>query len=199
MIRFEQVNFAYQDKTIVKDFTFTLPAKGITLLTGSSGCGKTTLLRLIAGLERPQSGLVTAPETAMLFQENRLFPWRTSLAHLTDVMTESAAQAREKAMSLLAMVELENEANVFPSALSGGMQRRLSLARCFALQKPLYLLDEPFSGVDEERRERILTRLQKQGYALLLSGHEEGLAGRADRIFTLDGPPVAVIKTQLHE
>ena len=195
MIHFEQVNFAYQDKIIVKDFTFTLPAKGATLLTGPSGCGKTTLLRLIAGLERPQSGTVTAPEAALLFQENRLFPWRSALSHLTDVMTEPPALAKEKAMVLLAMVELENEADSLPAALSGGMQRRLSLARCFALHRSLYLLDEPFSGVDEQRRDRILTRLQNEGHALLLIGHEEGLADRADRIFALDGPPVVATRT----
>ena len=195
MIHFEQVNFAYQDKIIVKDFTFTLPAKGTTLLTGPSGCGKTTLLRLIAGLERPQSGTVTAPEAALLFQENRLFPWRSALSHLTDVMTEPPALAKEKAMALLTMVELENEADSLPAALSGGMQRRLSLARCFALYRPLYLLDEPFSGVDEQRRDRILTRLQNEGHALLLIGHEEGLADRADRIFALDGPPVVATRT----
>jgi len=196
MIHFEQVNFAYQDKTIIKDFTFTLPAEGLTLLTGPSGCGKTTLLRLIAGLERPQSGTITAPESAVLFQENRLFPWRNALFHLTDVMPGPPAQNKEKAMALLAMVELESEADTFPTALSGGMQRRLSLARCFALQKSLYLLDEPFSGVDEERRMRILTRLKKQGCNLLLIGHEEGLTSWMDNIFTLDGPPITIKKSK---
>jgi ABC-type nitrate/sulfonate/bicarbonate transport system, ATPase component len=195
MIYFEQVNFAYQDKIIVKDFTFTLPAKGTTLLTGPSGCGKTTLLRLIAGLERPQSGTVIAPKTAFLFQENRLFPRRSALSHLIDVMSEPPAIAKEKAMALLAMVELENEADSLPAALSGGMQRRLTLARCFALHRPLYLLDEPFSGVDEQRRDRILTRLQNESHALLLIGHEEGLADRADKIFALNGPPVVATRT----
>ena len=196
MIRLEQVNFAYPDKIIVKDFSFSLPSEGMTLLTGPSGCGKTTLLRLIAGLEHPQSGHIAAPDAAILFQENRLFPWRTALSHLTDVMTDSPAQAREKAMSLLALVELENEAAALPSALSGGMQRRLSLARCFALQKPLYLLDEPFSGVDEDRRMRILTHLKNQGYHLLLISHEEGLSPWMDSIFSLDGPPLSVRKTK---
>ena len=196
MIHFEQVNFNYSEKIIVKDFSFTLPTQGLTLLTGSSGCGKTTLLRLIAGLEQPQSGTITAPKTAMLFQENRLFPWRSVLSHLTDVMTLPPASAKEKALDLLAVVELENEANALPAILSGGMQRRLSLARCFALQKPLYLLDEPFSGVDKKRRERILTRLQERNYTLLLSGHEEGLADRADNIFSLNGPPVIVTRTK---
>ena len=196
MIHFEQVNFNYSNKIIVKDFSFTLPTQGLTLLTGSSGCGKTTLLRLIAGLEQPQSGTITAPKTAMLFQENRLFPWRSVLSHLTDVMTLPPASAKEKALDLLAMVELENEVNALPAILSGGMQRRLSLARCFALQNSLYLLDEPFSGVDEKRRERILTRLQERNYTLLLSGHEEGLADRADNIFSLSGPPVIVTRTK---
>jgi len=196
MIHFEQVNFNYSNKIIVKDFSFTLPTQGLTLLTGSSGCGKTTLLRLIAGLEQPQSGTITAPKTAMLFQENRLFPWRSVLSHLTDVMTLPPASAKEKALDLLAMVELENEANALPAILSGGMQRRLSLARCFTLQNSLYLLDEPFSGVDEKRRERILTRLQERNYTLLLSGHEEGLADRADNIFSLSGPPVIVTRTK---
>ena len=88
-IHLDHISFEYGRREILSDFTLTLPGVGVTILRGPSGCGKTTLLRLLAGLEQPRSGQITGVcprETAFLFQENRLLPWRTAEQHLTDVL-----------------------------------------------------------------------------------------------------------------
>lgn len=192
MLKCESLCLSYADKTVLKDFSLDLPLSGLTVLRGPSGCGKTTLLRLLGGLERPDSGSITgiAPqETAFLFQENRLLPWRTVEQHLTDVMPRPDAG---KARALLELVELDQESPRYPRELSGGMGRRLALARCLALESKLYLLDEPFAGVDPDRAERILQRLRQSGRAVLLVSHEERVAALADRVVELDGCPLFV-------
>ena len=146
MIQISNLTLAYGDKLVLDRFSLTLPDTGVTVLSGPSGCGKTTLMRCIAGLERPQNGTVSgiAPsETAFLFQEDRLFPWRTVEQHLTDVLPKSR---RGEADRWLALAGLEAEKTALPAALSGGMKRRLALVRALALGGKLYLLDEPSPG-----------------------------------------------------
>lgn len=193
MISAEHITVCYGERRVLDDFSLVLPETGITALSGPSGCGKTTLLRVLAGLERPQSGTVSGispREIAILFQENRLLPWRSVGQHLTDVLPKD----RWKDVSrLLELVELGGEASVYPPALSGGMGRRLALARCLSLPARLYLLDEPFAGVDRERAGRIMDRMRTLGLPILLSSHEEDILSMADRVIPLDGPPLRLL------
>ena len=192
MIALDNVTLAYGDKVVCRDFSLAIPTEGITVLRGPSGCGKTTLLRALAGLEQPLSGRVvgiTPGETAFLFQENRLLPWRTVEQHVTDLLPRTR---REEAARLLALTELAGEEQSLPAALSGGMGRRLALARCLALDARLYLMDEPFAGVDPARAERIMAALREWQAPILLVSHEEGIAAMAHRIITLEGPPLRV-------
>ena len=193
MIQISNLTLAYGDKLVLDRFSLTLPDEGVTVLSGPSGCGKTTLMRCIAGLETPQSGTISgiAPnETAFLFQEDRLFPWRTVEQHLTDILPR---EERGRADNLLSLVELSEERSSYPGSLSGGMGRRLALARCLALPARLYLLDEPFAGVDLPRALRILDRLRETDRAFLLVSHEEPILSRADQVLTLEGPPLRVL------
>lgn len=193
MIELSHLSFSYGDRTVLSDFSLTLPDRGITALQGPSGCGKTTLLRLLAGLERPQSGTISGvvPGTgAILFQENRLLPWRTVGQHITDVLPKERQGERDRWLEL---VELEGEANTLPAALSGGMGRRLALARCLALGGSLYLLDEPFAGVDSERARRILERIRALGTPVVLTSHQAPVLDLADRVIALDGPPLRLL------
>ena len=193
MMRCEELTLSFGDKQVLDHFSLELPLRGITALRGPSGCGKTTLLRVLAGLERPQGGQVRglAPgDTAILFQENRLFPWRTVEQHLTDILPR---EERDRADNLLSLVELSEERPAYPGSLSGGMGRRLALARCLALPARLYLLDEPFAGVDLPRALRILDRLRETDRAFLLVSHEEPILSRADQVLTLEGPPLRVL------
>lgn len=190
MIRLEEISLAFGEKQVMDRFSLALPEEGITALRGPSGCGKTSLLRILAGLERPQSGRVTGigpGETAILFQENRLLPWRTVEQHLTDVLPR---ERWREVGRWLELVELAGEETRFPAELSGGMGRRLALARCLALGGQLYLLDEPFAGVDPERAERIMERLKALRNPVLMVSHEPRVLERAEHIIDLEGPPL---------
>lgn len=190
MIRCKDLTVSFGDKTVLHHFSLNIPDSGVTALSGPSGCGKTTLLRVLAGLERPQEGSIEgiAPrETAILFQDDRLLPWRTVEQHLTDVLPR---ERRGRVPELLALAELEGEEKSFPAALSGGMGRRLALARCLALDARLYLLDEPFAGIDLPRALRVLERLRGWPAPVLLVSHEPVILGHADRAIELDGPPL---------
>lgn len=193
MIELSHLSFAYGDRAVLSDLSLALPAQGITALQGPSGCGKTTLLRLLAGLERPQAGRITGispGEGAILFQENRLLPWRTVGQHLTDVLPR---ERWGEAARWLELVELDGEGDTLPSALSGGMGRRLALARCLALGGSIYLLDEPFAGVDPDRTRRILARIRTLGIPVVLASHQAPVLDLADRVIALDGPPLRLL------
>ena len=193
MIRVRDLSLSYGDKAVLEHFSLDIPLDGLTALTGPSGCGKTTLLRMLAGLETPQSGAVTGLDpkrTAFLFQENRLLPWRTVRQQITDVLPHAR---REEADKWLAFAELTGEEDRLPGQLSGGMARRLALARCAALGGDALLLDEPFTGVDQERRGRILDRLQALGTPVLLASHEPDVLARCGHVIELTGTPLAAV------
>ncbi len=193
MIQIRDLTLRYGDKPVLDQFSLELSGSGLTALTGPSGCGKTTLLRVLAGLERPDAGTVEGIDparTAVLFQEDRLLPWRTAEQQIADVLPR---ERRGEAADWLAFAELEGEGRTRPAALSGGMARRLALARCAALGGNLLLLDEPFTGVDIPRALRLLERLRGLHVPVLLVSHEAAVLDACDRVIALDGPPLRVL------
>lgn len=197
MIQISNLTLAYGDKLVLDRFSLALPDTGVTVLSGPSGCGKTTLMRCIAGLEQPRNGTISgiAPsETAFLFQEDRLFPWRTVEQHLMDVLPQSRWAEVPR---WLALAELTGEEGSFPASLSGGMRRRLALVRALALGGQLYLLDEPFTGVDPARVRRLMDTLRALDAPVLLSSHETLACSLADQVICLDGPPLRLAKGQV--
>ena len=142
----EKVSFAYDKTSVLDEVTWRLPDSGVVCLWGASGCGKTTALRLLAGLEKPDNGKVCGVErVAMVFQEDRLLPWRTALENVLLVGADA-----EHACELLAKLGLTTEETcAYPQHLSGGQQRRVALARALAADSDILLLDEPFNGLDE--------------------------------------------------
>ena len=188
MLRICELTVSFGEKRVLDSFSLTLPGEGITALAGPSGCGKTTLLRALAGFERAEEGGFTLPgETVLLFQEDRLFPWRRTGEQIADVLPR---ERRQEVGRFLPLVELEGEEDRPIQVLSGGMRRRLALARALACEGGVYLLDEPFTGVDKERAGRILERIRALGKPVLLSSHEEGVLALADRVVHLEGPPL---------
>ena len=156
-IRLEHISKSFGEKKVIENFTLEFADKGITVLMAPSGTGKTTLLRIIAGLEKPDSGTVDfcGDRVAVVFQESRLFPWLTAVENIT----VAAGVSRERAEELLREFHMETEFHRYPSQLSGGMQRRVALARAFAYGGAL-LLDEPFNGLDKELTAEIIGKIK---------------------------------------
>jgi NitT/TauT family transport system ATP-binding protein len=155
---------------VLRGISVDLAPGSFTAILGASGCGKTTLLRLIAGLESPTAGSVVADgdgPVSYVFQEARLLPWRRALANVElplqiapDARMSSAAR-RSAATGALARVGLADRIAAFPSELSGGMRMRVSLARALVTQPRLLLLDEPFGALDELTRESLNAQLRE--------------------------------------
>ena len=196
MIEARDLTLRYGDKPVLDRFSLSIPTDGLTALSGPSGCGKTTLLRVLAGLEIPETGTVGGADpsrTAFLFQEDRLLPWRTVGQHITDVLPRSR---RGELADWLAFAELSGEESAYPGELSGGMARRLALARCAALGGELLLLDEPFAGVDPLRAARIMARLRTLGVPVVLASHQDPVLAACDRVIELDGPPLVTFSRE---
>lgn len=146
MIELNHVCFSYGSIAVLRDFSLCINAGERVAVHGASGCGKTTLLRLILGLEQPQSGTVTvdAERTAVLFQEDRLLPYLSVARNCALFAADQSTVA-----PMLQALGLADAAEALPSALSGGMARRAALARALCHDAVLYLFDEPFNGLDE--------------------------------------------------
>jgi len=162
----------------------------VITVTGPRQSGKTTLLRVLAGLLEPERGSVELPGRSILFfQEDRLFPGLTALGQVEAALPKAR---RGEAVRVLELAELGEDKNKRPGELSGGMARRVALARCLALPARLYLLDEPFAGVDLPRAERILSRVRALGRPVVLTAHEPGILALCDKVFSLSGPPLRI-------
>ena len=193
MIKLENITLRYGGKLVLDRFSLELPGRGFTALSGPSGCGKTTLLRVLAGLAAPECGTVSGIDparTAFLFQEDRLLPWRTVRQHIADVLPRAR---RGEVGKWLAFAEMEGEGDACPAGLSGGMARRLALARCAALGGELLLLDEPFAGVDPARTARMLERLRALDVPVVLASHQPQVLSACEWMIALDGPPLVQI------
>ena len=197
-------------KDVLKDVSFELEAGALTVLMGPSGCGKTTLACMLAGYLAPDAGTLeiegrpiteAGPDRIMVFQETALWHWMTVL---DNVMfgprasgTMSAAQAREKALELLARFGLRDFKYRYPGQLSGGMRRRVELAQAMINNPKLMILDEPFRGLD------VMTRGLMQEYYLkifaenrmttlfITSELEEALVV-GERVLVMDGTPARI-------
>lgn len=157
-IVFDNVTKTYGSKCVFSAFSHAFAFKGITALMGPSGCGKTTFLRLMCGLETPDCGTVTGvpQQYTFMFQENRLLPWASALENVALVSDTETAE------NILCKVGLAQELQTLPSALSGGMQRRVALARALAHQSPVMFLDEPFKGLDTDLRRAMIELLVRE-------------------------------------
>lgn len=178
MVRLECVGLrkAYGPHVVLDGFSHAFPAGGVTCVQGRSGCGKTTLLRLIAGLEKPDAGTITGvPEggISMMFQEDRLPPQLTAAGCLKCVLARTPERDARVADALRAL-DLSGEPGQPVREFSGGMRRRVALARALLYPSKLVLLDEPFKGLDAATRQRAIdfARPLLAGRTVLLVTHD---------------------------
>lgn len=192
MLRITNLTFAFDKKNILENFSLELDKGEILAVMAPSGCGKTTLLGLIAGLYKPQKGEIenTFEKIAYVFQEPRLFPWLTVKENLLAVMDQNDEAAQKTVLDCLTLVGLSDSFDKYPSELSGGMKSRAALVRGLAFGGDLFLLDEPFAALDEDLRHDLTNKLKdylraKNAAAILVTHNREDAEQIADRIINL--------------
>jgi iron(III) transport system ATP-binding protein len=197
MLKLDRVSQAYGSREVVRNLSFSLEPGQIGCLLGPSGCGKTTVLRCIAGFEPVAAGHIeidnetvssparlTPPEKrqiGMVFQDYALFPHLTVAGNIGFGLGMLDKQARQRRVGeLLALTGLLETVNKYPHQLSGGQQQRVALARALAPKPRLLLMDEPFSNLDVELRERLSLEvrdiLKREGMTALIVTHDQNEA-----------------------
>jgi len=147
----------FGDKIIFNNFSVNIPDGKISFIMGESGSGKTTLLRILMGLDTDYRGEINGSpkKISCVFQEPRLLPALTVEENLKIIEKSSSLSINQ----ILDLVELSDDKNKYPSELSGGMKMRLALARALYYNGDLFIMDEPFSALDDEMKERILPEI----------------------------------------
>lgn len=193
LIGFSHVDKAYGERVVMQDFSLALPEAGSVALMGPSGSGKTTLLRMLAGLTAPDRGQIfrfEGQKVAFQFQEDRLLPWYTVRRNLELFCPGQSGR-------WLAEMELSAEGEKLPGELSGGMRRRVALARALCYDAPVLLLDEPLKEMDARLRERMVALIGRSSHdrLLIMVTHNPAEAqALCERIITLAPDPLRVVE-----
>lgn len=196
---------AYGGELVLGGLSLEFPADSVTVVLGPSGCGKTSLLNILAGLDADYDGELRGfrkGTISYLFQEDRLLPWLSARDNVAFALRSLMAmgEARRVAGEALSAVGLGSSLEARPDALSGGMRRRVALARAFAYPSETILLDEPFSSLDLRTRiavmDLFLALRASDGRGAVVVTHDVREAiYLGDRIVTLSEKPAAVIDT----
>lgn len=183
-IKIENLSKSFGEKSIIRDVSFTIPDKGIFGIFGDSGCGKTTLLRIISGLDTPSSGKISGNENlklSVVFQEDRLLPNQTVLKNV------SIISDGETALKCLKTVHLDDSAGLKTEELSGGMGRRVAIARALAYNGDLFLLDEPFKGLESELKDEFFSLFEEiaKTKPVIIITHDEQIKSKIPNFIKL--------------
>ena len=181
----KNLNKAFGNKIIFENFSYTFAERGIYVLVGPSGRGKTTLLRMIAGLDKTYAGQINSESVAYAFQEYRLFPVLNALGNVTNILWEHPTDEQVQAAKNLLLFFGFSEADMqlYPNALSGGMKQRVSLCRALLADRKILLLDEPFKELDDTLRERLRNILAEEATKrlIILTAHTMDALGNLER------------------
>ena len=208
-LQIEGLSFGYpkSNKLLISDFHMEMQQGEIVALLGDSGSGKSTILRLICGLEQPKTGKIILDDTVlyhektniaaerrnvgMIFQDYALFPHLSVLKNVQfGIAKGTQKEKREQAMHLLKLVKMEEHAHKPPHQCSGGQQQRVAIARAMATSPKLLLLDEPFSNLDASLRQTVRQEVKEiikaSGMSAILVTHDkEDVSAAADRFVTV--------------
>jgi NitT/TauT family transport system ATP-binding protein len=208
-ISFDHVTKYFNQFCAVDDLNLKIEAGEMVAILGKTGCGKSTIFNMIAGLMQPSSGAVRVAgqdpfehfdafrgKIAIVFQNDRLLPWRTAIQNVElglEILDTSRSARRQTAQQWLTAFGLSGHEKDYPHALSGGMRQRVSIARAFATDASLLLCDEPFSALDEitagKLREEFANLVRANGKTAVMVTHSINEALQiGDRIVTLQRP-----------
>jgi NitT/TauT family transport system ATP-binding protein len=195
-----------RDYLAVDNVSFEVCDREFVAIVGPSGCGKTTCLRMAAGLDFPSSGFVKVggkpvtepgPERAVVFQQFALFPWKTVQENIDFGLRSQGVTVEERGKRIAAQLELmglQGYESAFPHQLSGGMQQRVAIARCYALDPGVLLMDEPFGALDAQTRAAMqeelirLSRVNPRTVLFITHAVEEAVY-LADRVVVMTRRP----------
>ena len=217
LVKIEKVGQTFSTKsgrfTALRDIDLAIRQGEVVALIGHSGCGKSTLLNLIAGLTQPSTGVLLCegreiagpgPERAVVFQNHSLLPWLTCFENVMlgveQVFGRKEGRVKLKARvdAALAMVHMEHAAGKYPHEVSGGMKQRVGIARAFAMEPTILLMDEPFGALDALTRASLQDELNavmaKTGATVVMVTHDVDEAVLlSDRIVMMTNGPAATI------
>jgi NitT/TauT family transport system ATP-binding protein len=201
---------AVGSEPVLEGLSLSVPRGGFVAVVGSSGVGKSTLVRVVAGLIPPNRGLVRIAAdgtsgrraASLVFQDARLLPWRRVLGNVEfglEGLGIGKAARRERALQALAIVGLSGQIDKWPHQLSGGQQQRAGIARALAVEPTLLLMDEPFSAVDAVTRrslqDELLSIWQRSHASILFVTHDlDEAVYLADRIVLVAGRPARLVE-----
>ena len=201
-----------ETQEVVQNINLKVDTGEFLCIVGPSGCGKTSILRMIAGLDFPTSGQITegeaqiegpSPERGYVFQQFSLFPWRNVLENVTfglEVKGMEKEERYKKARQYLEMVELSPYQMNHPGELSGGMKQRVAIARSLVTNPHVLLMDEPFSALDVQTRQKLQEELvriweEEQKTIVFVTHDVEEAIFLADRVVVLSQSPGRIIKS----
>ena len=215
VIKVDKLEKSFGDKQVLKGISTEIHKGEVVVIIGASGSGKSTFLRCLNCLEDPTGGSIYfdgvdiadvsvdinihRQKMGMVFQQFNLFPHMTVLRNMTlapqKLLKMSKTEAEEKALALLDRVGLKSSANLYPRALSGGMQQRVAIVRALCMNPDVMLFDEPTSALDPEMVGEVLDvmkNLAKEGMTMVVVTHEMGFAREvADRVIFIDDGIIA--------
>jgi len=197
-----------QSLSIPSQISFAVAPGEIVVIVGPSGCGKSTLLKAIAGLLVPSRGSVSvsraeqaAPRIGFVFQSDALLPWRTAVENVelaVRLAGEDGTVARERAARLMAELGLADSCDKYPAQLSGGMRKRVSLARALAYEPAAFLMDEPFAALDAHTRIHVgnffLRIVERSRHTVVFVTHDiDEAVALGDRILVMSRGPGTLV------
>lgn len=194
-MKFENINIAYENRVICKNFSLEINENQITCIVGKSGCGKTTLLNYIS-----DKLIEMNKRLSYVFQEDRLLTWKTVYDNLTFVGRECLKKEEldKIVISTLRELDLLKYKEYYPNELSGGMRQRVNIARAIICRPEILVLDEPMKSLDKINRDRIIEMISREnkqnGTMVIMVTHNiEEVEALADYLMVIGGEPITLI------